>query len=95
MAKLMPSLRRSHQSLSISNMFNTTKQNPSLFTTRNRVSFLESIVERSNTSFNTPLLNRAMDLHGEVMACGYEDVQVMWSTLDKSKSAACTNITST
>ncbi|KAK3188236.1 hypothetical protein Dsin_027797 [Dipteronia sinensis] len=37
--------------------------------------------------------NRAMDLHGEVMACGYEDVQVMWSILDKSKSATC-NITS-
>ena len=27
-----------------------------------------------------------MDLHGEVMACAYEDVQVMWSILDKSKS---------
>jgi len=37
--------------------------------------------------------NRIMDLHGEVMACGYEDVQVMWSILDKSKSSAC-NITS-
>ncbi|MED6107748.1 hypothetical protein PIB30_048761 [Stylosanthes scabra] len=34
-----------------------------------------------------------MDLHGEVMACGYEDVQVMWSILDKSKSNTC-NITS-
>ncbi|KAJ1402990.1 hypothetical protein SESBI_27596 [Sesbania bispinosa] len=34
-----------------------------------------------------------MDLHGEVMACGYEDVQVMWSILDRSKSTAC-NITS-
>ncbi|KAJ7980488.1 SsrA-binding [Quillaja saponaria] len=33
--------------------------------------------------------NRAMDLHGEVMACAYEDVQVMWSILDKSKSTAC------
>ncbi|KAH7513574.1 uncharacterized protein LOC107433374 [Ziziphus jujuba] len=32
---------------------------------------------------------RVMDLHGEVMACSYEDVQVMWSILDKSKSAAC------
>lgn len=30
--------------------------------------------------------SRVMDLHGEVMACGYEDVQVMWSILDKSKS---------
>ena len=37
--------------------------------------------------------NRAMDLHGEVMACAYEDVQVMWSILDKSKSSTC-NITS-
>ncbi|EXB80273.1 hypothetical protein L484_025129 [Morus notabilis] len=27
-----------------------------------------------------------MDLQGEVMACAYEDVQVMWSILDKSKS---------
>lgn len=37
--------------------------------------------------------NRVMDLQGEVMACAYEDVQVMWSILDKSKSSAC-NITS-
>jgi len=36
---------------------------------------------------------RVMDLQGEVMACGYEDVQVMWSILDKSKSTNC-NITS-
>ncbi|KAK9084456.1 hypothetical protein Scep_030927 [Stephania cephalantha] len=28
---------------------------------------------------------RVMDLQGEVMACAYEDVQVMWSMLDKSK----------
>ncbi|XP_047318630.1 uncharacterized protein LOC124921964 [Impatiens glandulifera] len=28
----------------------------------------------------------AMDLQGEVMACGYEDVQVMWSILDRNKS---------
>ncbi|KAF2310363.1 hypothetical protein GH714_008011 [Hevea brasiliensis] len=33
--------------------------------------------------------NCVMDLHGEVMACGYEDVQVMWSILDKSKSSNC------
>ncbi|KAK1277758.1 hypothetical protein QJS04_geneDACA015782 [Acorus gramineus] len=26
-----------------------------------------------------------MNLHGEVMACAYEDVQVMWSILDKSR----------
>ncbi|KAL6008905.1 hypothetical protein ACLOJK_022131 [Asimina triloba] len=29
------------------------------------------------------------DLHGEVMACGYEDVHVMWSILDKSKPRLC------
>ncbi|KAI0504467.1 hypothetical protein KFK09_015419 [Dendrobium nobile] len=28
----------------------------------------------------------SMTLHCEVMACGYEDVQVMWSILDKAKS---------
>ncbi|KAK7267341.1 hypothetical protein RIF29_20010 [Crotalaria pallida] len=33
--------------------------------------------------------NRVMDLQGEVMACGYEDVQVMWSMLDKSKNTTC------
>ncbi|KAJ8540429.1 hypothetical protein K7X08_030348 [Anisodus acutangulus] len=27
-----------------------------------------------------------VDLQGEVMACGYDDVQVMWSILDKSKA---------
>ncbi|KAG9140569.1 hypothetical protein Leryth_016056 [Lithospermum erythrorhizon] len=32
---------------------------------------------------------RIMDLQGEVMACGYEDVQVMWSILDKSNPNAC------
>ncbi|XP_057476827.1 uncharacterized protein LOC130764539 [Actinidia eriantha] len=30
-----------------------------------------------------------LKLHGEVMACGYEDVQVMWSILDM-KSNPCT-----
>ncbi|KAI4311045.1 hypothetical protein MLD38_035981 [Melastoma candidum] len=34
-----------------------------------------------------------MDLHGEVMACAYEDVQVMWSILDKTKSPTPCNIT--
>ncbi|PIA60643.1 hypothetical protein AQUCO_00300274v1 [Aquilegia coerulea] len=33
--------------------------------------------------------NRGMDLHGEVMACAYEDVQVMWSILDNSKTKLC------
>ncbi|WCJ41906.1 hypothetical protein M5689_022743 [Euphorbia peplus] len=33
-----------------------------------------------------------MDLQGEVMACGYEDVQIMWSILDKSKSTADCNL---
>ncbi|KAI4338602.1 hypothetical protein MLD38_023640 [Melastoma candidum] len=31
--------------------------------------------------------NCIMDLHGEVMACTYEDVRVMWSILDKSKAS--------
>ncbi|CDO98682.1 unnamed protein product [Coffea canephora] len=31
---------------------------------------------------------RVMDLQVEVMACAYEDVQVMWSILDKSKSGS-------
>ncbi|KAJ8623568.1 hypothetical protein MRB53_032097 [Persea americana] len=30
-----------------------------------------------------------IDLHGEVMACGYEDVQVMWSILHKSPGQEC------
>ncbi|KAJ4752164.1 SsrA-binding protein [Rhynchospora pubera] len=29
---------------------------------------------------------RGMALEEEVMACGYEDVRVMWSILDKSKN---------
>ncbi|KAL5700568.1 hypothetical protein ACHQM5_025995 [Ranunculus cassubicifolius] len=33
--------------------------------------------------------NRGMDLQGEVMACAYEDVQVMWSILDNSKPKLC------
>ncbi|KAK8968385.1 hypothetical protein KSP40_PGU015784 [Platanthera guangdongensis] len=28
----------------------------------------------------------SMTLHCEVMACAYEDVQVMWSILDKERS---------
>ena len=27
-------------------------------------------------------------LHGEVMACAYDDVQVMWSMLDKARICA-------
>ncbi|OWM63235.1 uncharacterized protein LOC116189352 [Punica granatum] len=38
--------------------------------------------------------NSVMALQGEVMACGYEDVQVMWSILDKSKAATACNLTS-
>ncbi|KAG4946665.1 hypothetical protein AAZX31_15G175300 [Glycine max] len=49
--------------------------------------------DHKNKSQTAEQENRIMDLHGEVMACGYEDVQVMWSILDKSKSTAC-NITS-
>ncbi|KMS98600.1 hypothetical protein BVRB_3g070430 [Beta vulgaris subsp. vulgaris] len=37
--------------------------------------------------------NTVMALQGEVMACTYEDVQVMWSMLDKSKARTC-NMTS-
>ncbi|KAF8387594.1 hypothetical protein HHK36_026247 [Tetracentron sinense] len=37
---------------------------------------------------------RVMDLHGEVMACAYEDVQVMWSILDKSKPNRVCNMSS-
>ncbi|KAK4745577.1 hypothetical protein SAY87_011889 [Trapa incisa] len=33
--------------------------------------------------------NSVLALQGEVMACGYEDVQVMWSILDKSKAHSC------
>lgn len=34
--------------------------------------------------------DRVKDLHGEVMACGYEDVHVMWSMLDKPRDRPCT-----
>ncbi|KAK4749573.1 hypothetical protein SAY87_027022 [Trapa incisa] len=30
-----------------------------------------------------------MNLQVEVMACGYEDVQVMWSMLDKARGRPC------
>ncbi|KAG1328307.1 hypothetical protein COCNU_01G022410 [Cocos nucifera] len=29
--------------------------------------------------------HHGLKLHGEVMACSYEDVRVMWSILDKSR----------
>ncbi|KMZ66925.1 hypothetical protein ZOSMA_281G00060 [Zostera marina] len=32
-----------------------------------------------------------MGLQGEVMACAYEDVQVMWSILDKSRPHVCSS----
>ena len=32
---------------------------------------------------------RDLQLEGEVMACAYEDVQVMWSILDKSNQRVC------
>ncbi|KAF6167229.1 hypothetical protein GIB67_029867 [Kingdonia uniflora] len=38
--------------------------------------------QQGHESHSSPV----MDLAGEVMACTYEDVQVMWSILDKSKS---------
>jgi len=31
-----------------------------------------------------------MNLHGEVMACPYEDVRVMWSILDKARPESAT-----
>ncbi|KAG4929488.1 hypothetical protein AAZX31_17G041400 [Glycine max] len=48
---------------------------------------------RDQKKSQTEQERQVMDLQGEVMACGYEDVQVMWSILDKSKSTNC-NITS-
>ncbi|OIV97324.1 hypothetical protein TanjilG_07076 [Lupinus angustifolius] len=48
---------------------------------------------REHKKSQTERENHVMDLQGEVMACGYGDVQVMWSILDKSKSTTC-NITS-
>ncbi|CAJ1940656.1 unnamed protein product [Sphenostylis stenocarpa] len=48
---------------------------------------------RDQKKSQTEQERQVMDLHGEVMACGYEDVQVMWSILDKSKSTN-SNITS-
>nr|CAB3463850.1 unnamed protein product [Digitaria exilis] len=30
-------------------------------------------------------MERSSQLYGEVMACTYEDVQVMWSMLDKAR----------
>jgi hypothetical protein len=33
-------------------------------------------------------LEPATQLYGEVMACTYEDVQVMWSMLDKARISA-------
>ncbi|XP_073034846.1 uncharacterized protein [Primulina eburnea] len=36
--------------------------------------------------------NAIMDLEGEVMACAYEDVQVMWSILDKSRHTPCATL---
>ncbi|KAL3819679.1 hypothetical protein ACJIZ3_005584 [Penstemon smallii] len=38
--------------------------------------------------------NSVMDLHEEVMACAYDDIQVMWSILDKSKPTNYSPITS-
>ncbi|KAA0052144.1 hypothetical protein IC582_012954 [Cucumis melo] len=35
------------------------------------------------------------NLQGEVMACGYEDVHVMWSILDHKANSAATTATAT
>ncbi|MED6183447.1 hypothetical protein PIB30_037961 [Stylosanthes scabra] len=50
--------------------------------------------DNNNKKSQTVEEKSVMDLHGEVMACGYEDVRVMWSILDKSKSTQHCNITS-
>ncbi|AES92102.1 hypothetical protein MtrunA17_Chr4g0069521 [Medicago truncatula] len=57
--------------------------------------FKEQPTTRDPKKSQTEQERRIMDLQGEVMACGYEDVQVMWSMLDRSKSTATEcNITS-
>ncbi|GAB2217892.1 hypothetical protein Droror1_Dr00001106 [Drosera rotundifolia] len=45
--------------------------------------------EKKSASSKPGLENKVMDLQSEVMACGYEDIQVMWSMLDKSKHERC------
>jgi hypothetical protein len=35
-----------------------------------------------------PATSSSTQLYGEVMACTYEDVQVMWSMLDKARISA-------
>ncbi|KAI4344686.1 hypothetical protein L6164_011884 [Bauhinia variegata] len=60
---------------------------------RKACTFFNQQPPRDNKKSQAEQESRVMDLHGEVMACGYEDVQVMWSILDKSRSTAC-NITS-
>ncbi|XP_010240802.1 PREDICTED: uncharacterized protein LOC104585572 [Nelumbo nucifera] len=63
---------------------------------------ITSPFRKARTFFNSPRdkksqpenESRTMDLHGEVMACAYEDVQVMWSILDKSKPRVCNIVSS-
>ncbi|KAK9136528.1 hypothetical protein Sjap_007122 [Stephania japonica] len=46
----------------------------------------------NNSQQDHHLDNRVVDLQGEVMACAYDDVQVMWSILEKSsKPRLCNN----
>ncbi|GAU16755.1 hypothetical protein L195_g024181 [Trifolium pratense] len=57
--------------------------------------FFKEQPTRDHKKSQTEQERRIMDLQGEVMACGYEDVQVMWSMLDRTKSTATEcNITS-
>ncbi|KAL8151303.1 hypothetical protein V2J09_021111 [Rumex salicifolius] len=51
--------------------------------------FLNQQPPREKKSKDQGNENRGMDLQGEVMACAYEDVQVMWSMLDKSRDTTC------
>ncbi|KAL6525613.1 hypothetical protein OROHE_015920 [Orobanche hederae] len=48
-------------------------------------SIITTIIKETRNHSKSGQERRIVDLHGEVMACGYGDVQVMWSILDKSK----------
>ncbi|CAN6467079.1 unnamed protein product [Victoria cruziana] len=44
---------------------------------------------RNRKAHPGPSVTVQMDLHGQVMACGYEDVRVMWSMLKQSGTGSC------
>ncbi|CAL5199094.1 unnamed protein product [Lathyrus oleraceus] len=50
--------------------------------------FFKDQPTRDHKKSQTEQERSVIDLQGEVMACGYEDVQVMWSILDRTKSTA-------